>query len=297
MFHGFIAWKMDNQLKSWRPVIVLANAYQFRPGERIRQACRQSRMWLWCREGAGTLVIAARRIELVPGRWFLLPWGTPMDYQPHPRTPFHLAGVHWVPRHDPKTAVVFGVAHSPADALANDPARRDAPLGAWTDGVLCGDSSRAPGLVHLAEFIVARFRAGPPEADTMRTLAALLCDEVRRVVEARTALAGSPALERATHHALLHLAEPLNVPALAAAAGCSRATLVRLFRRETGLAPAAWLTRARVNRARELLCATSLPVHVIAARVGIPDPYYFSRVFRARSGHSPRAYRAALRPL
>ncbi|MGH2354685.1 MAG: helix-turn-helix transcriptional regulator [Chloroflexota bacterium] len=70
-----------------------------------------------------------------------------------------------------------------------------------------------------------------------------------------------------------------------------------LFRRETGMAPVEYLHRYRLQRARELLERTTLPVAEIAAPVGLPDPYYFSRAFKRREGVSPRGDRAARRKL
>lgn len=49
--------------------------------------------------------------------------------------------------------------------------------------------------------------------------------------------------------------------------------------------------RHRIARARELLLIADRPVAAVGAEVGIPDPVYFARVFRRRSGCSPRAFR------
>jgi YesN/AraC family two-component response regulator len=43
--------------------------------------------------------------------------------------------------------------------------------------------------------------------------------------------------------------------------------------------------------AKELLTATSLPIHEVAGHVGYTDALYFSRVFRKREGKSPRKWR------
>src|SRR3954452_16891818 len=53
-------------------------------------------------------------------------------------------------------------------------------------------------------------------------------------------------------------AEPLDLHALADAAGCSRFHFLRSFRAAYGETPRAYLTRRRVERARDLLRATTL---------------------------------------
>lgn len=57
---------------------------------------------------------------------------------------------------------------------------------------------------------------------------------------------------------LENLTEPMDLAALAAHARMSVRTFTRRFREETGLSPAKWLTRQRVEHARRLLESTDL---------------------------------------
>jgi AraC-like DNA-binding protein len=66
--------------------------------------------------------------------------------------------------------------------------------------------------------------------------------------------------------------------------------LRRLFRQATGRTPLDYLSELRVAEAKRLLKGGGLGVKQVAARVGIPDPYYFSRVFKKVTGWRPSAY-------
>lgn len=88
-----------------------------------------------------------------------------------------------------------------------------------------------------------------------------------------------------------HHRRALRLDEVAAACGCSVSRLAHLFRAQTGMAPMRWLDEHRIARARELLQLADRPVAAVGAEVGIPDPVYFARVFRRRSGCSPREFR------
>ena len=66
--------------------------------------------------------------------------------------------------------------------------------------------------------------------------------------------------------------------------------LRRLFQQETGRTPVEFLTELRVAEAKRLLKVGGFAVKQVAERVGIPDPYYFSRVFQKVTGRRPSAY-------
>lgn len=87
------------------------------------------------------------------------------------------------------------------------------------------------------------------------------------------------------------MAEPLTVEGLAGAVGLSPSRFAHLFKEQTGIPPLRYLEARRVERACDLLARTVRPVGEIAAEVGFPDPFYFSRTFRKVTGHSPRAFR------
>ena len=55
----------------------------------------------------------------------------------------------------------------------------------------------------------------------------------------------------------------------------------------TGLAPAAWMRRQRIEAAKQTLKSGTVSVTETADRFGFANPYHFSRVFKAETGHTP----------
>lgn len=60
-----------------------------------------------------------------------------------------------------------------------------------------------------------------------------------------------------------------------------------VFVKSTGRTPLQYLTELRVNEARQLLQTGRFSVKEVGSRVGIADPYYFSRVFHKVTGKRP----------
>ncbi len=95
---------------------------------------------------------------------------------------------------------------------------------------------------------------------------------------------------------LSRLDEPLDLNALAAHARMSVRTFTRRFREETGLSPARWLNRQRVEHARQLLEQTGLPVDEVARQAGFGTAVSLRQHLHAAVGVSPIAYRQTFRP-
>jgi two-component system response regulator YesN len=67
----------------------------------------------------------------------------------------------------------------------------------------------------------------------------------------------------------------------------------RIFHEGTGESFVSYLTRIRIEKAKALLQAQSLPLAEISARTGFKDQSYFTRVFKRSTGMSPGKYRGA----
>lgn len=84
---------------------------------------------------------------------------------------------------------------------------------------------------------------------------------------------------------------PHSVASMARKAAMSPRTLQRQFQDATGLSPVAWLTRERVDIAKELLEASQQPIPDVAALAGFGSEESFRRHFRRLAGTSPTAFR------
>lgn len=77
---------------------------------------------------------------------------------------------------------------------------------------------------------------------------------------------------------------------IAAALHVRPTQLCRVFQRYGQPSPFRYLTRQKMNGAAGLLVTTNFQVKEVADKVGYPDPYHFSRLFKKHFGYSPREF-------
>jgi AraC-like DNA-binding protein len=78
---------------------------------------------------------------------------------------------------------------------------------------------------------------------------------------------------------------------IAESAGVSRSHLCRVFKRVTGLSLKRFLTRRRLQAAKQLILEPGATIDQVARRVGYRDAGHFDRVFRQWEGRTPSGYR------
>ncbi|MBO7592432.1 MAG: AraC family transcriptional regulator [Bacteroidaceae bacterium] len=88
-----------------------------------------------------------------------------------------------------------------------------------------------------------------------------------------------------------HIADDIEVEALARIACVTKTYFIRLFKQEFSLSPIQYINKKRVERAQLLLFTTDLSVKEVAYHLGISDHSYFSRLFRKVAGITPKEYR------
>ena len=90
--------------------------------------------------------------------------------------------------------------------------------------------------------------------------------------------------------------QTLTLESIASSLYISKSYLCRIFRRVTGEAFADYLRRVRLEQACRLLRETELTAEQIVYACGLRDIPTFYRVFKARMGMTPNAYRQGDRP-
>lgn len=101
----------------------------------------------------------------------------------------------------------------------------------------------------------------------------------------------TPKLKRLLAEIVADPTGDLSLPALAERAGMTERTFSRVFAKDTGHTPAAFVDLARVDRAKALLESSDWPLARVAERSGFGSLDSLHRAFQKRVGITPGDYR------
>jgi len=110
----------------------------------------------------------------------------------------------------------------------------------------------------------------------------------------RKANAEPIAVIRAKDFIQRNLQNDITLSDVAKAACTSTFYICKLFKRHTGMNFTEYVSRLRVDRAKELLANPNLRISEIAYDVGFQSLTHFNRIFRKLEGQAPTAYRDSI---
>ncbi|MCS7461954.1 AraC family transcriptional regulator [Paenibacillus doosanensis] len=96
---------------------------------------------------------------------------------------------------------------------------------------------------------------------------------------------------QAIHYVSLHLDKRISLEEVADHLFLNSSYFSRLFKKETGETFIEYVTRMKMNRAKELLDQTSHPVGKICEMLGYDNQSYFIKIFKSSVGVTPMEYR------
>ncbi len=222
-----------------------------------------------CSSGAGWVRTDAGTVRIEPGMVAVLPPGIAHAYGADLADPWTIRWCHVDGGDVPDLLIALGAVDGATVHTLRSPER----------------------IAGLLDDIVRALEQGPSTARLIEAAGLAWHLLTRLAVDRVLPVDGGP-VERALRHLDEHVDATVRVPELAAAVGVSTSHLAAIFRTATGGGILAYHQGVKMAHARRLLDTTTASVAEVGRAVGMDDPFYFSRRFRATHGMSPRAYRA-----
>lgn len=238
---------------------------------------RDHHTFVYLTKGRGTVETAsAGRLTVMAGSVLVLFPGEAHRYSPDPETG---SDEYWIEAEGPWIDQVAAAAdfHPVAPVM---------PVG------------HDDALLRCYRCVIATMAEAPPGYEAI--IGTRVIEILARIRALQLAGAGSGDRDgRMVRRAVLHMRETLgsgvDLEALAFELGVSYSRFRQIFREKTGSAPGRYFIDMRIQRACELLEATDLPVQAVSDSLGFDSLFYFSRLFKKRTGLPPTAWRAARR--
>lgn len=124
-----------------------------------------------------------------------------------------------------------------------------------------------------------------------------LCEQLvnEAVLSKKISVAANNPYRKAVYEAAsyieIHFTSEIDLGVFARKYGLSKRTFLRYWDEIFKQPPKKYITDLRIKEAQKLLIETELRINEVATKIGISDPYYFSRMFKLHVGVSPASYR------
>lgn len=148
-------------------------------------------------------------------------------------------------------------------------------------------SCRYDEIYPFYEKLFAEFRTRPEDFEYN---AALLLRSVLYTISSSRRERGGR-LDISLRYIHTHLRYEISVEQLAAMEYLGVSRYRELFTQETGVAPLEYVTRLRIERAKDLLARTEMQISEVGESVGYVTRHYFQTLFKRRTGLTPGEYR------
>jgi two-component system response regulator YesN len=127
--------------------------------------------------------------------------------------------------------------------------------------------------------------------DTLEALQTFVERQLLLVNEGLRETPRNQVLQTAERYIREHYTEPLTVQTIADQAYVTPEWLSTLFKKHHDSTVLDYITKLRMERAKELLQDVGLKIYQVGGLVGYRDAVYFSRLFRKHAGVTPKEYR------
>lgn len=232
-------------------------------------------VFIYCMDGRGWYEVDGRKYTVHQHQYFILPAGVPHIYAADAERPWTIYWIHFRGTLAPYYAEGC---LEPCDIAPSSDSRINVRTNLFGEIMKSLQGSYALENLRYAMASFQHYLATVRYLQQFRTAGAETGEQ--------------DVTDQVLHYFTENIERRLTLKEVADFAGLSSSRLSAIFKERTGHSPLNYFNLLKVRRACELLDTTTLRLNQISLKLGIDDPFYFSRLFTKIMGLSPRAYRS-----
>jgi AraC-like DNA-binding protein/mannose-6-phosphate isomerase-like protein (cupin superfamily) len=231
---------------------------------------------IYCLEGKGKVSVLKNNYSLQPGSFVIIPAGSAHSYSSAEDDSWTIYWIHFT---GPVSKKMVEALKQKSNGFYHRVAFKQKRLDLFDDMYACLERGYGNDNLCYANLCLYHY------------ISSFLYDDQFSNTHEKT-LADDP-VEFSISFMQQHIAQPLSLEEIARSVNFSASHYSALFRKKTGFAPIEYFNHLKIQLACQYLHFTELRVKEIADKLGIEDPYYFTRLFTKLMSMSPNQYRSS----
>jgi AraC-like DNA-binding protein len=240
---------------------------------RVRPSGISQNILIYCVEGKGWLEVPSGSYPVIPNQFLIIPADMPHTYGADEKNPWT---IYWFHFKGTQSTYFASLLSKQFKSFTNDTIFADERLKIFDSMYQNFESGYSLDNLVYASISFQYFLSTLVFTDKFTTS--------HQAIE-------KDAVDISIEYMQNHLYMPVTLESLASVVNLSLSHYSSIFRKKTGYSPIVYFNHLKIQHACQFLQFTSLRINEISNKLGIEDPYYFSRLFSKVMGISPMDYR------